>query len=153
MAKENGVLWCEEVGLLSAVPFSDRIGAYNDYPEVRADFLVMKTDYKKREHKFIIYEVKSCAEDYKQDTKWHHYLKYCHRLYFVVKPDFPIDIIDASHPKVGIAVTESAYSEDVPYGYRVVKKARWGELDPKVEPGWLHYLVTKRLFHGGRGEH
>jgi hypothetical protein len=32
----------------------------------------------------VVCEVKSCKQDYKNDSKWHEYLPFAHRFYFVV---------------------------------------------------------------------
>lgn len=41
----------------------------------------------------IIVEIKSSIEDFRSDQKWQDYLEFCDRLYFAVKPGFPIDIL------------------------------------------------------------
>lgn len=41
----------------------------------------------------VIVEIKSSIEDFRTDHKWHEYLEYCDRLYFAVKPGFPVEIL------------------------------------------------------------
>jgi hypothetical protein len=41
----------------------------------------------------LIVEIKSCLLDYRTDAKWQDYLKYCDRLYFAVRADFPCEVI------------------------------------------------------------
>jgi hypothetical protein len=40
-----------------------------------------------------IVEIKSSVEDFRADHKWPEYVDFCDRLYFAVKPGFPIDIL------------------------------------------------------------
>lgn len=42
-----------------------------------------------------IVEVKSSIADFRSDQKWPDYREFCDRLFFAVKPDFPIDILPA----------------------------------------------------------
>ena len=41
----------------------------------------------------LIVEIKSCLMDFQSDGKWQDYLPHCDRLYFVVAPDFPCEVI------------------------------------------------------------
>jgi hypothetical protein len=41
----------------------------------------------------LIVEIKSCLMDFQSDCKWQDYLPHCDRLYFVVAPDFPCEVI------------------------------------------------------------
>jgi hypothetical protein len=40
-----------------------------------------------------IVEVKSSIEDFRSDLKWPDYREFCDRLFFSVRPDFPIDVL------------------------------------------------------------
>lgn len=41
----------------------------------------------------VIVEIKSSVEDFRTDHKWQDYLEFCDRLYFAVKPGFPVEIL------------------------------------------------------------
>lgn len=45
----------------------------------------------------IMVEVKSCAADFSMDQKWTDYIGFCDGFYFAVAPDFPVDLLPASH--------------------------------------------------------
>ncbi len=40
-----------------------------------------------------IVEVKSSIEDFRSDLKWPEYREFCDRLFFAVRPDFPVDVL------------------------------------------------------------
>ena len=42
-----------------------------------------------------IIEIKSSIEDFRVDQKWPEYRDYSDRLFFAVRPDFPVDILPA----------------------------------------------------------
>ena len=62
---------------------------------IRADLVTMNM----RGH-LIICEVKSCKADFNNDSKWHRYLEYCNKFYFVctesiaehIKANVPSDV-------------------------------------------------------------
>jgi hypothetical protein len=41
----------------------------------------------------VIVEIKSSIEDFRTDQKWPEYLDFCDKLYFAVKPGFPVEIL------------------------------------------------------------
>ncbi|MEQ9684150.1 MAG: MmcB family DNA repair protein, partial [Rhodospirillales bacterium] len=45
-----------------------------------------------RQGRFLFVEVKSSAEDFRADGKWHAYRDFCDGFYFAVPPGFPNDI-------------------------------------------------------------
>ena len=54
----------------------------------RADLLALQSD-----GDFAIIEVKSCAQDFLSDAKWHEYREYSDALFFAVDADFPIELL------------------------------------------------------------
>ncbi|MEQ8806833.1 MAG: MmcB family DNA repair protein [Rhodospirillales bacterium] len=48
-----------------------------------------------RQGRFLFVEVKSSAEDFRADGKWHAYRDFCDGFYFAVPPGFPNDILPA----------------------------------------------------------
>ena len=50
----------------------------------RADILALRGD-----GGFACIEIKSDANDFRADRKWHHYREFADALYFAVDPDFP----------------------------------------------------------------
>lgn len=49
----------------------------------RADLLAIGKD-----HDVMLVEVKSCAQDFRSDTKWIEYLESCNRMYLAISRDF-----------------------------------------------------------------
>ena len=45
------------------------------------------------EGEFVVVEVKSTAEDFRGDRKWHEYLPFCDRFYFAVPDGFPRKLV------------------------------------------------------------
>ena len=45
--------------------------------------------------RFLFVEVKSSADDFRADGKWHEYPDFCDWFYFAVPPGFPQDILPA----------------------------------------------------------
>lgn len=43
--------------------------------------------------RIVIVEVKTSAEDFRADKKWHDYLEYCDGFYFGVPAKFPVDML------------------------------------------------------------
>jgi len=41
----------------------------------------------------VIVEIKTSAEDFRADKKWHSYLEYCDGFYFCVPAEFPMDMM------------------------------------------------------------
>jgi hypothetical protein len=60
-----------------------------------------------------ILEIKSCLEDFRADQKWPDYRGFCDRLYFAVKPDFPLDALPA---EAGLVLADR-------YGGEIVREA------------------------------
>jgi hypothetical protein len=58
-------------------------------------------------------EAKTCATDYRADTKWPDYVAYCDYFYFAVPPDFPQTILPAH---TGLIVADR-------YGGAIVRQA------------------------------
>ena len=46
-----------------------------------------------RQGKFMFVEVKSTADDFRADGKWHEYPDFCDWFYFAVAPGFPTDVL------------------------------------------------------------
>jgi len=95
-----------------------------------------------------IVEIKSSIEDFRVDTKWHHYLEHCDRLYFSVSADFPADILPMEAgiiiaDKFGAAIVREAPEEKLSaprrrqVQLRFARAAAWklhGLADPGVAP-------------------
>lgn len=60
-----------------------------------------------------IVEIKSSVEDFRADHKWHAYTDFCDRLYFAVKPGFPVEILPA---ETGLILADR-------YGGEIVREA------------------------------
>lgn len=66
----------------------------------------------------VIVEIKSSIEDFRSDHKWPEYLEFCDRLYFAVKPGFPVDILPE---EAGLILADR-------YGGEIVREAPEGKL-------------------------
>ena len=64
----------------------------------RADILSLRPD-----GGFVCIEIKSDANDFRADRKWHHYREFADALYFAVDPDFPHALLPAD---TGLIVAE-----------------------------------------------
>jgi hypothetical protein len=56
----------------------------------RADVVALSAD-----GEIWIVEIKSSIEDFRADQKWPEYREFSDRLFFAVRPDFPVDILPA----------------------------------------------------------
>lgn len=65
-----------------------------------------------------IVEIKSSIEDFRADHKWTEYWDFCDRLYFAVKPGFPVDILP---PEAGLILADR-------YGGELVREAAEAKL-------------------------
>ncbi len=76
---------------------------------MRVDLLALAKD-----GEIWILEVKSCAADYRSDTKWPGYLDWCDRFFFCVGREFPRDL---PPDEVGLVVADAfggALARDAP---------------------------------------
>jgi hypothetical protein len=60
-----------------------------------------------------VIEIKSCLEDFRTDQKWPEYRDFADRLFFAVRPDFPVDILP---PDAGLILADR-------YGGEIVRDA------------------------------
>ncbi len=66
----------------------------------RADILALRPD-----GGFVCIEIKSDANDFRADRKWHHYREFADALYFAVDADFPQNLLPAD---TGLIVAEDS---------------------------------------------
>jgi len=124
-------IWAFEVGII--IKTGRSVGYENDIAEgFRLDCLQLYTDGKK-EGRIVIYEIKSCREDYVSDKKWHHYLKACHQFYWVVDRRFPEDILDTSS---GAGVIVGDY---------IRKRAKVRKCDRSFDD--MHRMIVRRMHY------
>ncbi len=81
----------------------------------RADLVVLSP-----KGEIWILEIKSSVEDFRSDQKWPEYKDFCDRLFFAVKPDFPVDILPE---ETGLVLTDR-------FGGEVVRDAPEHRLAP-----------------------
>lgn len=100
---------------------------------------------------FYGYEIKVSKSDFNQDAKWHGYLQYCHRFYFVT-PKGLVDKKEVADPAGLIHYNEEKNT------LRIVKHANHRVVEP--DPLLLMYLImngakTDRypFFDGDEDEH
>lgn len=157
LANRAHCIFGQEIGIQTAISLKDRerLAGHSNYTtfmyrpsnwyqymkvfDMRLDWLAwLRVN---DEDQFISVEVKSCAADYKNDTKWHSYMLFCHLFYFAVDKDFPINIIDTS-TGAGVLVVDE-------HGNTSVKKRakRRKELGDGVYAERLIYLLTRRLYY------
>jgi len=111
----------------------------------RVDYIGWK--HRPEFERFIIIEVKSCAQDYRSDSKWKLYLGFCHLFYFAVDEDFPTEIIDRS-TGAGVLVAPRQGEESPNYKCRILHRAKIRPgLGAGVDRERLIYLIARRLFY------
>lgn len=110
------------------------------YAKLRADILAFST-----KGEIIITEVKSSWQDYVSDTKWHTYLPFCNKMYFIIEESlFESDKGKRIKEKVkehgvGLMVVNEHGS------VRVVQNAKKRKVEGKVR----RWLITKLAWRGG----
>lgn len=67
-----------------------------------------------RNNKVIIYEIKSCLQDFRRDKKWQNYLQYCDLFYFVAPFEVIQKIKDELPKNVGLYNFGNSY-----HGYQI----------------------------------
>lgn len=108
----------------------------------RLDMLAfnMKTD-------FVGFEIKSCAADYRTDSKWRQYVPYVNKFYFVIPEKLwnnekfrSVISSDCNDMKVGILVLSETSGK-----LRSVRKATRREVDQEFKLK----VITKMAWRGG----
>ena len=56
-----------------------------------------------------IVEIKSSLEDFRSDNKWPEYREFCDRLFFAVKPEFPLSIL----PEDTVVILADRYGGEI----------------------------------------
>jgi hypothetical protein len=120
----------DEIGLKSS-------GAYS---KLRADILAVNM-----KGLIVIAEIKSSWQDFISDTKWHKYVAFCDKMYFVITEE----LNDSKHGKYireraaehGVGILSLSGSS-----VRVVKNAR---KQAGVSGEHRHWLMTKLAWRGG----
>ena len=78
-------------------------------------------------------EVKSSKADFQSDTKWHHYLEWCDRLYFAVPEGFPEELLPLEHGLIrtdewGAEIIRDTMDEMLPAARRKAITLRYARL-------------------------
>lgn len=102
----------------------------------------------------IIVEVKSCAADFRADSKWHEYLPFSDEFFFAVDGNFPIDILSESacFPEItGIMIADKFGGEVIrPASARKLSAARRKSVHLKVARAGAARLSRPLIAEQGR---
>lgn len=103
----------------------------------------------------VFCEVKSCWQDFQTDKKWHKYLEYCNKFYFVFDAEVYAKYEDKIKEKIkgsgaGVIVVRTEAYENIRPSQthslcRVVSNAKRRDLDASK----LMWLLTKMAWRGG----
>lgn len=99
---------------------------------LRADVLITSMG-----SQIIICETKSSVADFKADKKWHQYLRYCDKFYFVMDATTYAKVKELIPAKVGVFVVDDSMK------IRIVRKSSTNSVKPEVRLNVITRMAYK----------
>lgn len=108
----------------------------------RADVLALN-----HEPELLLVEVKSCAADWRQDTKWMEYVDSCNRMYLAISDKFyrskvGKDAVEAMRDKGCGVMVINKDAETLKVKVKAVRR--------EIESNHLQFLLTRMAYRGGQ---